>query len=332
MQDQAEKRERINGVFSSQEIRKVGTGTTTRRTIQKSLWFCIEGEDGQVEVQPLNVNFIPSGPKKKLSKDDFLAAFAPEPEIYISNVFPKMRELNKTIARADRHRANKELFSAEMEYGNAIKVDEENIRANFGLGITYLERGETSKADNIFERLVKLDAAFEQEHKHLFNEFGINLRKNKMLDQAIAYYDRAIELAAQDEHLLHNMARAYLDKNDIAGALGYLVQSLELNPRLEPSVKFLMWMLSKGLIPEELKPDAAKAVLLIKAAQAEDKAAAQTAPPPAEAGQAAAEGTDETAAQTDASEPSEPGQSQPPGDEAAATGGEHESGAPAPAL
>ena len=266
-QEHSEKRERINGVFSSQEVKKVGTGTTTRKTIQKAFWFCIEQDDGQVEVQPLNPNYVPSGPKKIITREHFLSAFSPEPEMYVSNVYPKMREINKTIARADRHRTNKEYYSAEMEYGTALKVDEENVRANFGLGITYLERGETSKADNIFERLVKLDAAFEHEHKHLFNEFGINLRKNGMLDQALAYYSRAMELEAQDEHLYHNMARAYLEKKNIGKALECLLKSLELNPGLEASIKFLMWMASKNLIPADKKSEIAVILKKIKAAQ-----------------------------------------------------------------
>ncbi len=255
--EKQEKRERINGVFSSQEVRKVGTGTTTRKTIQKAFWFCTELDSGEMEVQPLNVNYVPSGPKKRVAREKFLEEFSPEPELYVTSVYPKMRELNKTIARAERHRANKEYYSAEMEFGNALKVDEENVRANFGLGITYLERGETKKADNIFERLVKLDAAFETEHKHLFNEFGINLRKNGMLDQAIAYYNRAVELTNQDEHLFHNMARAYLEKKDISKAIEFVIKSLEMNPELEVSVKFLMWLVSKKLVPADKKNDVA---------------------------------------------------------------------------
>ena len=277
------KQERINGVFSSQEVKKVGTGTTTRKTIQKTFWYCAELDDDIIEVQPLNPNYIPSGPKKKISREQFLSTFSPEPELYISSVYPKMRELNKTIARAERHRGNKEYYSAEMEYGTALRVDEENVRANFGLGITYLERGETSKADNIFERLVKLDAAFEAEHKHLFNEFGINLRKNGMIDQAVAYYSRAMELATQDEHLFHNMARAYLEKKDIGQAIDYLLKSLELNPTLEASVKFLLWVVSKNLVPADKKAAVAAMLQTVKEAQnnpaARPQAAAQTSAP-----------------------------------------------------
>ena len=277
--DQAQ-RKLINGVFSSQEVKKVGTGTTSRKTIQKTFWFCKEMDDGQLEVQPLNPNYVPSGPKKMITMDQFLSTFSPEPELYVSNVYPKMRELNKTIARGDRHREKEEYFSAEMEYGNALKVDEENVRANFGLGITYLERGESSKAENIFERLVKLEAAFEQEHKHLFNEFGIKLRKNGMIDQAVTYYERAMELAVQDENLLYNLARAYLEKKDIEHCLDYLIKSLELNPGLEVSIKFILWLVSKNLVPETRKGDINNALLAVKRAKEGGAPAKAAAPAP----------------------------------------------------
>lgn len=276
MSEQPEKKG-LEGVFSNQEVRSVGTGTTTRKTIQKSYWYVIEQENGEMELQPLNSNYVPSGPKKRLSKNEFLEKFSPEPEFYVSNVFPKIKEINKTIARADRHRQNKEYYSAEMEYGNALRIDEDNIRANFGLGITYLERGENNKAEDILGRLVKLEGAFESEHKHLFNDFGINLRKNGMYDQSIAYYSRALELTLHDENLYYNMARAYLEKKDPGSAVDYLLKGLELNSLQETLLKFLMWMLTKNLVPDDKK--AAAAAMLQKARQAQGQAAPQPAAP-----------------------------------------------------
>ena len=280
MSQQPEKKG-IEGVFSNQEVRKVGTGTTTRKTIQKSYWYAVEQESGEVELQPLNVNYIPSGPKKRISKDEFLEKFSPEPEFYVSNVFPKIKEVNKTIARAERHRQNKEYFSAEMEYGNALRIDEDNIRANFGLGITYLERGENNKAEDILGRLVKLEGAFESEHKHLFNDFGINLRKNGMYDQSIAYYTRALELTTHDENLYYNVARAHLEKKDPASALSYLLKGLELNPGQDTLLKFLMWMVSKNLVPADQKP--AVAATLQKAKNTAQAQGPQEASPAAQA-------------------------------------------------
>jgi tetratricopeptide (TPR) repeat protein len=285
-----QEKKRIKGVFSTQEVRKVGTGTTTRKTIQKAFWMVDELDDGVVEVQPLNSNYIPSGPKRKVALDDVLSTFQPEPEFYVQTVFPKMQELNKTVARADRHRSRGEHFSAEFEYGNALKVDEENVRANFGLGLTYLERGESAKADNIFERLVKLEAAFEPEHKHLFNEFGISLRKNKMFEQAIEYYERALELSGSDENLQYNMARACLEMKDYTRTMEHLLKCLDANPSLEAAGKFLAWMKAKDLVPQEMKGAALDMLRRIKAAQEQGQnGGAEQQAPEARDGKPAAE-------------------------------------------
>lgn len=245
-----EDREPIKGIFSTQEVKQVDTGTGIRKSVQKTFWF-VEELDGKIEVQPLNANYIPAGKKRFITIEDVIGRFQPEPEFYVTTVFPKMQELADTVDRADGHRDSGENFTAEFEYGNALQVDEENVRANFGLGLTYLDRGETSKANNIFERLVKLDAAFEKKHKHLFNEFGINLRKNKMTKQALEYYDRALELSGGDDHLFYNIARAHFEKKDYARCVDFLLKAININPDFEVVLKFFAWLLDKGLVPEE---------------------------------------------------------------------------------
>lgn len=245
--------EKIKGIFSTQTIQKVGTGTTTRKVVKKAFWSAVEMDGESVEIQPLNLNYIPSGPKRIVPKGDFLDKFAPEPEFYVSTVYPKMRELSETVDRGEKHRKKGETFSAELEFGEALRIDEENVRANFGLGLTYLERGEEQKSQDIFERLVKLDAAFEAKHKHLFNEFGINLRKNNMLDQSLEYYGRALELSSGDEHLHYNVARVWYEKNDMAKVSEHLKTAYEMNPAVEEVRKFLLFLHEKDLIPQELR-------------------------------------------------------------------------------
>lgn len=238
---------KIKGVFSTQAVQKVGTGTTSRKTIQKTYWFVEEKEDRTIiEVQPLNVNYIPSGPKRDIPKEDFLQKFNPEPEFYNTTVYPKMRELDDVIVRGEKHREQGNAYSAEFEFNQATAVDEENVRANFGLGLTYLDRGDSTKANDIFERLVKLDAAFDNEHKHLFNDFGINLRKNKMLDQALEYYLRGEALEQNDENLFHNIARVYYDKGELAKCVEYLKKSLEINPGMQEGIMFMDFLEKQG--------------------------------------------------------------------------------------
>lgn len=239
--------EKIQGVFSTQAVQRVGTGTTSRKTIQKTYWFVEETENRDViMVQPLNVNYIPSGPKREIPKEDFLQKFSPEPEFYTTTVYPKMRELDDTIVRGEKHREVGNAYSAEFEFNQATNVDENNVRANFGLGLTYLDRGDSTKANDIFKRLVKLDAAFESEHKHLFNDFGINLRKNKMLDQALEYYLRGEELEQNDENLFHNIARVYYEKGDLAKCVEYLKRSLAINPDMQEGRMFMEFLDKQG--------------------------------------------------------------------------------------
>jgi tetratricopeptide (TPR) repeat protein len=240
-------RHRITGVFSSQAIAKVGTGTTSRKTIQKAYWYAEEkepDEDGNsvVMVRPLNKNNVPSGQAEAVPKGDFLERFNPELEFYQKEVFPRMRELDSTLKRAEEQRAQGALYSAQFEYQSALTVDEENVRANFGLGLTYMERGETTKASDIFERVVTLDAAFSPEHKHLFNEFGINLRKSKLLDQAVEYYERALKITDNDENLYYNIARAYFERGDRDDCLANLRKALEMRPGFEEAQKFLAYV------------------------------------------------------------------------------------------
>lgn len=266
------KEQRIRGVFSSQEVRKVGTGTTTRKTVQKVFWFVEEAADGSILVQPMNSNYIPTGPQKTISMDELLEKYSPEPEFYVQSVYPKMKEMEKALSSGDKFRDKGETFSAEYEYSNALKLDEENVRANFGIGLTYLARGETAKADNIFNRLVNLDAAFQGEHKHLFNDFGISLRKNKMYAQAVEYYERALELTQADENLHINLARALLEEKECARCVSHLFEALRLSPGNETAMKFLAWLDSKNLIPREA---AAQARAVLAAGEAHDDKAVQ---------------------------------------------------------
>lgn len=303
----------VRGVFSTQEIRRVGTGTTTRKTVQKTFWF-VEQKGQDIECQPLNPNYIPSGPKRKISMDELIAKFSPEPEFYMNSVYPKMQELKKNISSADRQRENGNNFTAEYEYSRALKVDEENVRANFGIGLTYLERGDKAKAQDIFERLVKLDGAFQAEHKHLFNDFGINLRKNKMLTQALEYYKRAQELSPNDENLYMNIARVQLENHNIDDCIANLLKALSLDPHHAPSLKFVAWLIKKNMVPEKRKADLAAAIAASKKApekkpeapaaqQQTAAAAAPAAQPPAAAPAAQRPATPPPAAQRPATPP-----------------------------
>jgi len=228
---------RIYGVFSIIKSGKIGAGHTQRNSSHKLLFFAKEQEDSSISLQPINKNFVPSGPRSFISKEEFLQNFIPEPDIYMNKVYPAIRELQKTIARGERYRRNKKYYSAEYEFKNALRIDEENIRATFGLGLTYLDRGDKEKAKLVFKRIYNLNAAFEREHKHLFNEFGIKMRKNKMYKEALRYYLKAYRLEKWDEHLFFNIARVLFELKKYKQALKFVNKGLVINPNFNEGIK-----------------------------------------------------------------------------------------------
>ncbi|WP_051249812.1 tetratricopeptide repeat protein [Maridesulfovibrio zosterae] len=243
-------KEKIKGMFSSMQTMVIGTGTTKKRTKQTTYWYAEEQDNGVLKVQPINDNFVPSGPKMAVEMEMFLDSYNPEPELYAEKVLPQMLELNKTISLGESHRQKGEGYSAENEFTKAINIDSLSVRANFGLGLTYLDRGEISRADDIFRRLVCINATYEKKHKHLFNDFGISLRKNGMHSQALEYYRKAENFNVEDENLCLNIARVFYEMGKLKECLEYLKKSLHLNKDLEEACIFLDFLYGKDFVKE----------------------------------------------------------------------------------
>lgn len=235
----------LRGVFSLEQKSVIGHGTTKRTTASLQFFYISQDPDGRLSIRTVNANNLPSGEPQYITYDALMEEYTPEPEVYHEHVFPAMRELAKMIARGERHLRNGEPYSAELEFVSALKLDEENVRATFGLGLAYLERGQLEKAEQVLHKLVGMKAAFEAKHKHMFNEFGIQLRKNSMFSQALRFYARAQQLCGVDEHLLFNMARCLCEAGDNAESIKYLDKALELSPDFPEALR-LKRTLRKG--------------------------------------------------------------------------------------
>jgi cytochrome c-type biogenesis protein CcmH/NrfG len=51
---------------------------------------------------------------------------------------------------------------AEFEFSRAVKLDEDNVWANFWLGRTYMAMGEGNKAKQVFHKLFTIETMLEQ--------------------------------------------------------------------------------------------------------------------------------------------------------------------------
>jgi len=238
---------KIEGVFSIEKAMKIGAGTTARRVKQAMSYLVKEQDGGVIQIQPIGADDLPVGSMEEISKDELLKDYMPDPAAY-KRVMVKMRDIQKSIARGEKFRKRGETFTAEFEFNKALAMDEQNVRANFGVGMCYIERGEKEKAQEVFERIVKIDAAFGNEHKHLFNEYGIKLRKNKMFADAVEYYKRALDLTEEDENLHYNIARAEFECENYARAEDALGKCLALAPDHVEGKKLLSYLRKKGLV------------------------------------------------------------------------------------
>lgn len=244
MLDQDESQTRIKGVFSSSRTHRKGAGATSSKSENTTYWLGKEVKDGLIQLQSLDMDYQPQGKPFTVPKDEFFQQYQLEPELWYKLV-------NHRLLRGDSMRNRQQFERAESEYKKVVQVDEDNIRANFGLGLVYLAQDETEKAGYALKKIVELDEAFDEKHKHLFNEFGIALRKKRMFQEALEYYNRSLRLCKDDENILFNMARAYYEMGSVEQAFEFLRRTLELNVDMGEARTLLRHLYQAKLRPSD---------------------------------------------------------------------------------
>ncbi len=179
---------------------------------------------------------------------------APDPREINGNrrtIFDREKRPSREREKPSRERRSEEPLLEDFEESSHAPLDQEqlraleaerNARAGYGLGMSHLKRGNMDKARELLKRVAVEDGNYVPEHKHMFNEFGVGLRKNQLLDIALLHMRRALSLAPYDEHIYHNMARLYYEKGDKAMAVKHLEKSLEINPEFKESAQFLKYI------------------------------------------------------------------------------------------
>jgi len=218
---------------------KVGTGDTSKKATMENYWLASQGDQGCVRMELLDMHDQLTGFVEMVHLDEVPGRFEHVPNFSPRQVSVRQKQADPVTARAERHLEAKEYLSAEFEYSNALKLDEQNVRANFGLGKTYLAIGQTDKAANVFRKLSTIEAVLEPQNKHIFNEFGISLRKMGLFVEAVRHYHRALSLTAGDENLWFNLGRALYEGGQPKQALGAVKKALEINPNFEEARQYL---------------------------------------------------------------------------------------------
>ncbi|MYL81933.1 tetratricopeptide repeat protein [Desulfovibrio aerotolerans] len=229
---------RILGVYSLAKAAATGHGATARTYEQKTYWFVRRTEDDEYLVQALNGNAIPSGPLTTVSKGEFIRTYHPEAGYYEKRCLPFIDSLKKKLAQADKHLAEEDLDGAEKEFCKALLLDEKHPKANIELGKIHMQKGDGKKLASAMRRILSNDALFQEQERHLFNDFGITLRKEKHFAEAISFYAKALEHNSCDENLHFNIARALAESGNHDAARTHLDTALALRPDFEPARRY----------------------------------------------------------------------------------------------
>lgn len=125
------------------------------------------------------------------------------------------------------------LADAAEQFAKALRLNEENLQAAFGLSRVYLAAGDKTRARHLIRDLSKTAAVLEPYYKHILNASGIMMRELGMYDEAIGMFRRALEVSGDDENLWFNLARAYIHDGKTNLARRALSKCLLINPQME---------------------------------------------------------------------------------------------------
>lgn len=236
---QGDRSPQILGVYSRAVEAQLGMGGSSREAAGRTYWFVRLMPDDSYELRPLNSNCLPTNIVSTMGKRDFMEHYRPELGYYEKRTMPVLESLKKKLAKGQEHFQSGELDKAECEFCKAMLLDETNVAANTGLGAIFCERQQYKKLQGVIDRLMGNDLFFLEEERHRFNDFGINLRKAGMYRESISFYEKAVDLNPEDEHLLFNLARVHFEQADLTRAMECLETALELNPEFPQAKSFL---------------------------------------------------------------------------------------------
>lgn len=225
--------EKIEGIYYEEKTMTGGLRENIR------YWAREDGED--IVIEYLKLSGATTGMEaERMTREGFEKRFTKEePQEEEEPKTLEEKQAEKLARQGQIHMEKEEYFSAQYEFQNALKADSTHVEASLGLGQAYLESGDEEKAKEVFGKLGDNDKLYEKKNKHSLNDLGIVLRKQKMYDEAISNYRKAIEVDAKDPVIYFNLGRALWHKGNRSDALGSLQKSLDLDPGFEHAKDFM---------------------------------------------------------------------------------------------
>lgn len=245
------------GVYASYSNK---TATNTKKA-SKRYWFVWEDEQGYM-VQLLDNAYQPITEPRVLSIEAFEKNFVIQPHILAAPI-TSFQPINKTNTKKNIVRYNKQTkhISSKSQVSNTnfdskknmiaehkeAKYIDTKLRSEFTTALERWHSGDNLTSLKTFEGLSNIQEGIVPEHKHMFTDFGVDLRKNSLPKLALLHFKRAVDLSPGDAHAHFNLARAYYELGNLNEAEQHLEKALSISPDFDIASKFL------GLIHDQKK-------------------------------------------------------------------------------
>ena len=209
------------GVYSSSTVDPKGGRGVGKR---KKYWLAWDYGDEGYRVQELDGAFQAQGELLPMEHATFHVSFLKEPSIH---AVPRRRP-----APVASHQPQDGVSS-----GAAV---ENHLRTHFAALLLKVRRGDDMPGVlQSLRDIADVEEGIVPEHKYMFAEFGINLRKGKLPEIALVHAKRVLALAPGDSHAHFNIARIYYVLGKLGEAEQHLLAALEFAPDLEYARDFL---------------------------------------------------------------------------------------------
>ena len=148
-------------IYLKQEEMKLGVGSTAKVTTTEDYYQVVEVDEDNVEIQLLDFMDHPLGKPSVIPKEK-LKEFIYCPDYFKDKKGTKELIAEKHVQIGDRHFEKKEFLSADYEYGKALSVKDDHLKANIGKGKTLFAMGKKEEARKIFSKMSRLESLFKK--------------------------------------------------------------------------------------------------------------------------------------------------------------------------
>jgi Flp pilus assembly protein TadD len=118
------------------------------------------------------------------------------------------------------------LDKAIAEFEEAIKINPDDAKAHYNLGLTYDNQGRLDEAIAEYQEAIRLDPDYARAH----NNLGLAYYNQGRPDEAIAEFEEAIKINPDDAKAHNNLGIAYAEQGRADEAIAEYQKAIRLDP------------------------------------------------------------------------------------------------------